>query len=60
MVKCISEKGSCCKTDTLDNSGIDDFEKGQTDIFSGQELLAGCSKVRKEQVSVNSHNLFSI
>ena len=47
VVTYIFEKGSCCKTDSLDNSGNNDFEEGQTDIFSGQNLLAGCSKVSK-------------
>jgi len=31
--------GVCCKTNALDNSDIDDFEKGQIDKFKGQKLL---------------------
>ena len=35
----------CCKTNALDNDGVDDLEVGQTDTFKGQQLLGDCSKV---------------
>jgi len=35
--------GVCCQTNALDNSGINDFESGQTDFFKGRQLLGDCS-----------------
>ena len=36
---------SSCTTEVLDNPGTHDFQKGNTDVFTDEELLGDCSRV---------------